>query len=136
MPTPRRSPASSSAEKTTTTKNTETGTDRLAPANGRASLFAFRKQRPCPLRTRQPRTPILHLFIDPPRCKERFWRLVSRPRFASGRFCCPQRLPCRGFTACQPKHLLSLSEQATLRSSKSFASRDYATSRPPRLPPS
>src|SRR6267378_2918382 len=67
------SPASSSAEKTTTTKNTETGTDRLAPANGRASLFAFRKQRPCPLRTRQPRTPILHLFIDPPRCKERFW---------------------------------------------------------------
>src|SRR6266403_1119321 len=47
MPTPRRSPASSSAEKTTTT-NTETGTDRLAPANGRASLFAFRKNGPVP----------------------------------------------------------------------------------------
>src|ERR1700730_8402770 len=43
MPTPRLSPASSRAEKTTTTRTTETGTDRLAPANDRASLFPFRK---------------------------------------------------------------------------------------------
>src|SRR6267378_5703379 len=48
MPTPRLSPASSSAEKSTTTKTTETGTDRLALANGRASLFAFRKNGPAP----------------------------------------------------------------------------------------
>src|ERR1700687_4872991 len=47
MPTPRLSPVSCAAGITKTTKTTE-GTDRLAPANGRASLFAFRENGPVP----------------------------------------------------------------------------------------
>jgi len=124
----------SSAEKTTTTKNTETGTDRLAPRMaGRACCFS--KERPCPLRTRQPRTPILHLFIVL-LVQGEILVTCFRPRFASGRFCCPQRLSCRGYTACQPKHLVSLSEQATAPSSKSFASRITTHRAPRQLPPS
>src|ERR1700682_1921293 len=43
MPTPRLSPASSRAEKTTTPRPTEPETDRLAPGKDRGSLFPFRK---------------------------------------------------------------------------------------------